>query len=99
MAAPAASFSTPPKSTTRTHNAALPCRSRDSRLFSLCLVREHRLYIPTSAQGGALLEAFLKWGRCGARGRGSQPRAREAREPTGGHYDPSARSSLDWDWR
>ena len=35
---------------------------------------------------------------CGACGRGSYPRSREAREPTGGHYDPSARSSLDWDW-
>jgi hypothetical protein len=33
---------------------------------------------------------------CGARGRGSQPRTREARDPTGGHYDPSARSSLCW---
>jgi hypothetical protein len=36
---------------------------------------------------------------CGARGRGSQPRTREAPgDPIEGHYDPSAGSVLDWDW-
>jgi hypothetical protein len=47
---------------------------------------------------GALMRRHVGGTGCGACGRGRTcPRSREARDPTGGHYDPSARSSLDWD--
>ena len=34
-----------------------------------------------------------------AGGDGRTPAPGRPGTPTGGHYDPSARSSLDWDWR
>jgi hypothetical protein len=40
-----------------------------------------------------LLEAFSEWGRCGARGRGSLPRAREASASRPPALRPAA---LEW---
>ena len=39
------------------------------------------------------------WDAAPAGGDGRTPAPGRPGKPTGGHYDPSARSSLDWDWR
>ena len=57
---------------------------------------EPPVYSPASHPRGAAIRRHVVWrGGCGACGRGLRLAPGRLREPTWGHYDPCARSSLD----